>query len=100
MLAEVWQYSTTTGWWTWVRCSTFPSHQHLMSSFLQSLGTNAVNVASVFGTKGTPSVSNVPGNRLFHAFGVDSELLTVLCSGTNSVCCGLQVLTTYSFMEG
>lgn len=44
-LNDLWQYSPTTGQWTWVS------------------GSNTVNAAGVYGTLGTAAAANVPGAR-------------------------------------
>ncbi len=44
-LNDVWKYNPSTNEWTWVR------------------GDNAINQASVFGTKGTADAANTPGAR-------------------------------------
>ncbi len=44
-LNDLWQYSPSTGLWTWVS------------------GGNGVNASGVYGTQGTASASNVPGAR-------------------------------------
>ncbi|WP_413943141.1 kelch repeat-containing protein [Bdellovibrio sp. HCB-162] len=44
-LNDLWKYNTATGDWTWVS------------------GSNLANASGTYGTKGTPSASNVPGAR-------------------------------------
>jgi N-acetylneuraminic acid mutarotase len=44
-LNDLWQYSPSTGLWTWIS------------------GSNTVNATGVYGTLGTPAASNVPGAR-------------------------------------
>ncbi len=44
-LSDLWQYSPSTGEWTWIS------------------GANTVNATGVYGTQGTASASNLPGAR-------------------------------------
>ena len=67
-LNDLWEYSVTSGQWTWVG------------------GSNAINQIGVYGTQGVPAASNIPGARhgvltwtdasgnvwLFGGWGVDS----------------------------
>ena len=45
MLNDLWCYNTTSGEWTWVS------------------GSDSIDQAGIYGTKGTPAASNVPGAR-------------------------------------
>jgi len=45
VLNDLWQYSPTTGYWTWVK------------------GSNTVGAKAVYGTVGVPGANNVPGAR-------------------------------------
>lgn len=51
---DLWEYSSSTGFWTWVS------------------GANGVAAFGVYGTEGTPSTSNVPGDRIYASGWMDS----------------------------
>ena len=46
---DLWEYSPSTGWWTWVS------------------GSNAINNPGTYGTQGIAAAGNVPGGRLGQA---------------------------------
>jgi N-acetylneuraminic acid mutarotase len=53
-LNDLWEYSPAAGTWTWVS------------------GSNALNPAGIYGTKGTPSTANAPGGRQLAASWTDA----------------------------
>ena len=53
-LNDLWRYNTTSGEWTWVS------------------GSDTVNQAGTYGTKGTPTAANIPGARRESISWVDS----------------------------
>ena len=53
-LNDLWRYNTTSGEWTWVS------------------GSDTVNQAGTYGTKGTPAAANIPGARRESISWVDS----------------------------
>jgi N-acetylneuraminic acid mutarotase len=54
-LNDLWEYSPSTGQWTWVG------------------GSNTPNAAGTYGTQGTAAASNVPGSRYSASFWTDSS---------------------------
>jgi N-acetylneuraminic acid mutarotase len=54
-LNDLWQYSPSTGLWTWVS------------------GGNAHNASGIYGTQGTASAGNVPGGRYSASSWIDSS---------------------------
>jgi N-acetylneuraminic acid mutarotase len=54
-LNDLWQYSPSTGQWTWIS------------------GASAVNAAGVYGVQGTASASNVPGARYAASYWIDTS---------------------------
>ena len=54
-LADLWEFSPTTGQWTWIS------------------GASTVNAAGVYGTKGTAAVTNAPGARYAAVTWIDAS---------------------------
>lgn len=67
----------TNGLWTW------------------ESGSNGVNASAVYGTKGVPAASNVPGNRYAHCSGVGSTPYFWIFGGGNSAGNYMNDLWTY-----
>ena len=53
-LNDLWKFTPSTGQWTWVS------------------GSDTINQNGIYGTKGTPSASNIPGGRYVVLTGTDS----------------------------
>jgi len=60
-LNDLWMYNPSTNLWTWEGGSNNPST------------VAYTEVPGVYGTRGTPSTSNIPGARLYASFATDSR---------------------------